>query len=500
MAGLYSGQGARAYIDSALPTVRQAWAEFRQRAHDGQAAALVRGFDEAFERFRAWTPRLQQALAQQEEALLAAVSNEWLDQKRPLLKPLEGLLAAARREVEGEVVRAEEALQRATWTIAGALGAFLALLLPMAFGLVRGIVRPLKDTVAILRDLAQGEGDLTTRLRAGASDEVGELARWFNRFMDQLQVMIQEVKGASVNVASAAQKLSATTEQLSTSTQEQASSLEETAATLEELTGTVKQNADSARQASQLALGSRETAQRGQQAVSATAVSMAEITRSSKKIADIITMIDEIAFQTNLLALNAAVEAARAGEQGRGFAVVAAEVRSLAQRSAVAAKEIRALIRESAVTVEQGSELVGRSGQTLEEIVTWAKRVTEIVAEIAAASHEQSQGIEQVNRAMAQMDSVVQGNASQTEQVSRTAQILVDQAGKLEALVGRFKLDEGARPDGSAETALGSANPAEPAVTARWWRRPPDAGRTPASLRANGRPVGDLGSSTRLGD
>jgi methyl-accepting chemotaxis protein len=244
-------------------------------------------------------------------------------------------------------------------------------------------------------------------------------------------------------VAAASQHVSAGVAQLSSGSQEQASSLEETAASLEEITGTVKQNADNARQVNQLALGSRDVAERGGQVVDTAVAAMGEINKSSKKIADIITTIDEIAFQTNLLALNAAVEAARAGEQGRGFAVVASEVRNLAQRSATAAKEIKALIQDSVSKVESGSELVNKSGQTLGEIVSSVKRVTDIIGEIATASEEQSSGIDQVNRAVTRMDQVVQTNAAQSEEMSSTAQALTAQAGQLQILVAKFKLGEG---------------------------------------------------------
>jgi methyl-accepting chemotaxis protein len=318
------------------------------------------------------------------------------------------------------------------------LGAILSVLLS------RDITRRLARTVAILKDIAEGEGDLTTRLTVASRDEVGELARWFNTFMDRLHDLIAQMKQVTGHVASASQQLSAAGEEISSGAQEQASSLEETAASLEEITGTVKQTADNARQANQLAMSSRDMAEKGGQVVTAAVQAMDNIHTASKKIADIITTIDEIAFQTNLLALNAAVEAARAGEQGRGFAVVAAEVRNLAQRSATAAKEIKALIQDSVQKVADGSELVYQSGQTLEEIVTSVKRVTDIITEIAAASQEQSQGIDQVNKAVTQMDQVVQGNAAQTEELSSVAQSLSVQAEQLQALVGRFKLARGA--------------------------------------------------------
>jgi methyl-accepting chemotaxis protein len=289
---------------------------------------------------------------------------------------------------------------------------------------------------------SQDTGDLTLRMAVRRKDEIGKLSSRFNGFMETLEGLLLQLQKAATSVTSASQQLTGASAQLSSSSQQQASSLEETAASLEEITGTVKQNADNARQANQLAVGSRDTAEKGGEVVTRAVNAMSEINKSSKKIADIITTIDEIAFQTNLLALNAAVEAARAGEQGRGFAVVAAEVRSLAQRSATAAKEIKALIQDSVQKVQDGSEFVNKSGQTLEEIVASVKRVTDIIGEIAAASQEQSGGIDQVNKAVSQMDHVVQSNAAQTEELSSTAQVLSAQAQQLQRLVGKFKLEK----------------------------------------------------------
>jgi methyl-accepting chemotaxis protein len=288
------------------------------------------------------------------------------------------------------------------------------------------------------------QGDLTAQAEVTSRDDLGELAQAANAMVAQTREVMVQVAEAADSVASASRELSAGAEQIASGAQEQASGLEETASSLEEITSTVKQNADNAQQANQLASGSREVAEKGGRVVNTAVEAMAEINQSSKKIAEIITAIDEIAFQTNLLALNAAVEAARAGEQGRGFAVVAAEVRNLAQRSATAAKEIKGLIQDSVRKVEGGSELVNQSGQTLNEIVTSVKRVTDIVAEIAAASREQSAGIDQVNKAVTQMDQVTQSNASQTEELNATAEGLASQAQQLQALVGRFKLNAAA--------------------------------------------------------
>jgi methyl-accepting chemotaxis protein len=325
-------------------------------------------------------------------------------------------------------------------------GTQLAALFGVVFGIVcswlvtLSIIRPMKMAVVAMNDIAEGEGDLTARLDDSGRDEIGQMATAFNRFVGNIEDVIRQVVTAAQHVASAAQQLSGASEQLSAGTQQQAASLEETAASLEEITGTVKQNADNSRQASQLAAGSRDTAEKGGRVVDEAVAAMAEINKASKKIADIIATIDEIAFQTNLLALNAAVEAARAGEQGRGFAVVAAEVRNLAQRSASAAKEIKTLIQDSVGKVEAGSKLVNASGQTLGEIVISVNRVTDIIAEIAAASQEQSTGVDQVNTAVTEMDRVVQGNSVQTEELSSTAQSLAARAAGLQSLVDRFKV------------------------------------------------------------
>lgn len=287
---------------------------------------------------------------------------------------------------------------------------------------------------------ALADGDFVKEVPDLGTDAVGQVASALRSATVSIRQTLLEVSDVSGTVASAAEQLNSASREISSGAQTQASSLEETASSLEEITSTIKQNSDNAQQARQLANGSRDIAEKGGAVVSEAVAAMAEINQSSKKIADIITTIDEIAFQTNLLALNAAVEAARAGEQGRGFAVVAAEVRNLAQRSASAAKEIKNLIQDSVQRVENGTQLVNRSGETLNEIVNSVKRVTDIVAEIAAASKEQLTGVEQVNKAVSQMDRVTQGNASQTEEVSGTAGALLSHAEQLQEQIGRFRL------------------------------------------------------------
>jgi methyl-accepting chemotaxis protein len=301
-------------------------------------------------------------------------------------------------------------------------------------------VAPLQALIGQFREICEGDADLTRRLAITSRDEVGELAGWFNRFVDRLQEIIGQVGLASAQVAAASRQLSEAAEQLSRGTQEQAASLEQTVASLAQLTGTVKQNADSADNARQLAGSSHDTAETGGKVVRSAVVSMHDLTTASGKITEIVTVIDEIAFQTNLLALNAAVEAARAGEHGRGFAVVATEVRSLAQRSAAAAREIRALIQDSVRKVHDGSTLVEKSGVQLEEIVASARRVATIVAEIAAACQEQSAGIDQLNQAVLRVDQVNQATSAQSEELSATAEALAGQASRLHALFARFKV------------------------------------------------------------
>ncbi|MGJ7507299.1 methyl-accepting chemotaxis protein [Variovorax sp. GT1P44] len=282
-------------------------------------------------------------------------------------------------------------------------------------------------------------GDLTMNVEAGSA-RAGSLLDSIRQMQDQLTSVVARIKSSSDTIATASSQIAAGNQDLSSRTEEQASSLEQTAASMEELTSTVKQNADNARQANQLAASASEVAVKGGSVVSQVVDTMASINASSKKIVDIIGVIDGIAFQTNILALNAAVEAARAGEQGRGFAVVAAEVRNLAQRSAAAAKEIKGLIDDSVGKVDVGSALVGEAGKTMDEIVGSVKRVTDIMGEITAASQEQTSGIEQINQAITQMDQVTQQNAALVEEAAAAAASLQEQAGSLVDAVSIFRL------------------------------------------------------------
>ena len=309
----------------------------------------------------------------------------------------------------------------------------------LAVYFIRTVSSPLIKLVSALQRVSQG--DLTVSLFAARRDEVGQAIGALNVLVDEFHESMLQVLQTAESVASGSQELSSAAEQLSSSAQEQASSLEETAASMEEMTSTVKQNADNALRADKVALDAREAAHEGVVTSSSVRRSMEAINASGTKIADIISVIDEIAFQTNLLALNAAVEAARAGEQGRGFAVVAAEVRNLAQRSASAAKEIKTLIKDSVDKVQDGTQLVNASSKTLESIVEGVKNTAEIISEISASSQEQASGIEQVNRAIMQMDGVTQSNAAQVEELSGTSQSLASQAEHLKEMVSRFRLN-----------------------------------------------------------
>ena len=300
----------------------------------------------------------------------------------------------------------------------------------------------LNEVVRVLGALSRG--DLTEKITNEYSGTFGQLKDDSNSTVEKLKEIVGQIKDATDTINTAAREIAAGNSDLSQRTEEQASSLEETASSMEELTSTVKQNAENAKQANQLAIGASDVAGKGGAVVNQVVATMDSINESSRKIVDIISVIDGIAFQTNILALNAAVEAARAGEQGRGFAVVAGEVRNLAQRSAAAAKEIKTLIGDSVEKVQGGSKLVAQAGQTMEEIVTSIRRVTDIMSEITAASVEQSAGIEQVNIAITQMDEVTQQNAALVEEAAAAAESLEEQAQNLSASVATFRLDDGA--------------------------------------------------------
>ncbi|MEI2770805.1 MAG: methyl-accepting chemotaxis protein [Candidatus Competibacter sp.] len=383
----------------------------------------------------------------------STVANDHIAQEAQKLRELDGMIDGIRdatltplhdieKLVDAERQRAdqiyESTQQRVAMEMIAVTLSALGIAGLIAFFLIRGITRPLRAAVVASNQIARG--DLEVNIVTTSQDETGQLLQAMRSMSEELNRIVAAVHGTTVTVNAAAAEIAQGSGDLAQRTEEQASALEETASSMEELTGTVKQSAENANQANQLAIAARSQAEQGGQVVEQAVTAMNAIHHSSRQIADIIGVIDEIAFQTNLLALNAAVEAARAGEQGRGFAVVAGEVRKLAQRSADAAKEIKSLITDSVAKVEDGGQLVERSGQTLKDIVIAIKKVSDIVAEMAAAAREQASGIEQVNQAVLQMDQMTQQNAALVEQTAAASHSMGDQAQELRRLMGFFKM------------------------------------------------------------
>ena len=329
---------------------------------------------------------------------------------------------------------------QAMWILFSVMIAVLAVIISVWLGVRKTLIAPLNRLIDSIRHIAGG--DLVKRIDVESDNEMGELAHSLRHMQGELARTVGEVRQGADAIYSGASEIAMGNNDLSSRTEQQAASLEETAASMEELTATVKQNAENARQASHLALSASETAQKGGKVVDNVVQTMRDITASSQKIADIISVIDGIAFQTNILALNAAVEAARAGEQGRCFAVVAGEVRNLAQRSAQAAREIKSLIEDSVNRVDLGSTLVESAGETMDEIVNAVTRVTDIMGEIASASDEQSRGIDQVGLAVSEMDRVTQQNASLVEESAAAAAALEEQASRLTQAVAVFRIQQ----------------------------------------------------------
>ena len=341
-----------------------------------------------------------------------------------------------------------------------ALLACVVLAVVLGVAIARAVSRPAHEAVAIARAIS--EGNLTVQIPAGGRDEMGQLLQALLQMRDNLARVVSGVRGYAEGVSTASAEIAQGNHDLSARTESQASALEETAASMEELGSTVRQNADNARQANQLAVSASTVAVQGGEVVSQVVETMKGITTASNKIADIIGVIDGIAFQTNILALNAAVEAARAGEQGRGFAVVASEVRSLAGRSAEAAKEIKSLIGASVERVEQGNVQAERAGQTMTEVVNAIRRVTDIMGEISAASSEQSAGVSQVGEAVTQMDQATQQNAALVEQMAAAAGSLSGQARELVEAVAVFRIAQGSAMPAAAARAPAVGRPTAP--------------------------------------
>ena len=362
------------------------------------------------------------------------------------------LKAAAQQESDALTADMAQRAQAAQRLLAGLGLAALLVGTVLAWRITQSVTRPMGRAIAAAERIAAN--DLSQPVPdAGRGDEIGQLMRSLRTMQGNLNGMVQEIRDGTSSVAHASGEIASAGSDLSARTEQTAGSLQQTASAMEEITAAVGQTADAARTANQLVSSANDVAQRGGQVVSQVVSTMDEINASSKKIADIIGVIDGIAFQTNILALNAAVEAARAGEQGRGFAVVASEVRSLAGRSAEAAREIKALIGNSVDRVESGARLVADAGSTMGEIVASVQRVADIIGEVRAAADEQSRGIGQVNGAVTQLDQMTQQNAALVEETAAAAEAMKDQAARLEALVNRFRLDPASAPAAPAQVA-----------------------------------------------
>jgi methyl-accepting chemotaxis protein len=393
----------------------------------------------------------------------ALLKRDTLPALDALQAPIDKLLALQKRIVAdgGVEIRNDLDTARSTMLALGVAAALLGAVL--AWWITRSITGPLNRAVRVAQTVAAG--DLTSRIESTSTDETGQLLAALRDMNASLLTIVGRVRGGTDTIATASSQIAAGNLDLSSRTEQQASSLEETASSMEELTSTVRQNADNARQANTLAQSAAQTAGEGGAVVAEVVRTMGEINDSARKIVDIIGVIDGIAFQTNILALNAAVEAARAGEQGRGFAVVATEVRNLAQRSAAAAKEIKQLIGDSVERVEAGTRLVDQAGATMHAVVDSVRRVTDVISEISAASAEQTAGIDQINQAIMQMDTVTQQNAALVEEAAAAAAALQEQAGSLAGTVSTFKT--GAANDAKVTTLVPGHGPRRPVHPAR---------------------------------
>ncbi|MDO8306304.1 methyl-accepting chemotaxis protein [Herminiimonas sp.] len=390
--------------------------------------------------------------ANQREEAITTMLSETLPTLDNVQKKVAQLAVLQKQIVEQGGAAAKAHIDAATALMIGLGIAAVILGAGFAWWITHSITRPMKEAVKIAQTVASG--DLSSVIQVSSKDETGQLLQALKDMNNSLVRIVGEVRFSTEAIATASTQIASGNLDLSARTEEQASSLEETASSMEELNSTVKQNADNARQANQLALTASEVAMKGGSVVSQVVETMGSINDSSKKIVDIIGVIDGIAFQTNILALNAAVEAARAGEQGRGFAVVASEVRNLAQRSAAAAKEIKNLIGDSVEKVNTGARLVDDAGATMQEVVASVRRVTDIMGEITAAGHEQTAGIEQIHQAVMQMDQVTQQNAALVEEAAAAAESLQDQARNLVQVVSVFKLDHADAVTHVAQAAL----------------------------------------------
>lgn len=457
-----SGSTVAELMQSASISLKQAeknWADYEALPRDPRqstaaAAEIKRNYD-----------IYHNALAELIQLLGAGKINEFFDQPTQgyqdgFEKQYVAYMEQNDRLYDIAVSDNNASYSQAMWILVGVMIVVLAVILAVWFGIKASLVAPMNRLIGSIRHIAGGV--LVKPIEVDGSNEMGQLAESLRHMQGELMRTVGDVRNGANAIYSGASEIATGNNDLSSRTEQQAASLEETAASMEQLTATVKQNAENARQASHLALSASETAQRGGKVVDNVVQTMRDISTSSQKIADIISVIDGIAFQTNILALNAAVEAARAGEQGRGFAVVAGEVRNLAQRSAQAAREIKSLIEDSVGKVDVGSTLVESAGETMAEIVSAVTRVTDIMGEIASASDEQSRGIDQVGLAVAEMDRVTQQNAALVEESAAAAAALEEQASRLTEAVAVFRIQQQQQQQREASAVVKTVTPATP--------------------------------------
>ena len=459
-----SGSTVAELMQSASISLKQAeknWADYEALPRDPRqstaaAAEIKRNYD-----------IYHNALAELIQLLGAGKINEFFDQPTQgyqdgFEKQYVAYMEQNDRLYDIAVSDNNASYSQAMWILVGVMIVVLAVIFAVWFGIKASLVAPMNRLIDSIRHIAGGV--LVKPIEVDGSNEMGQLAESLRHMQGELMRTVGDVRNGANAIYSGASEIATGNNDLSSRTEQQAASLEETAASMEQLTATVKQNAENARQASHLALSASETAQRGGKVVDNVVQTMRDISTSSQKIADIISVIDGIAFQTNILALNAAVEAARAGEQGRGFAVVAGEVRNLAQRSAQAAREIKSLIEDSVGKVDVGSTLVESAGETMAEIVSAVTRVTDIMGEIASASDEQSRGIDQVGLAVAEMDRVTQQNAALVEESAAAAAALEEQASRLTEAVAVFRIQQQQRETSAVVKTVTPAAPRKMAV------------------------------------
>lgn len=487
-----SAQALLQQAQGVLTSITQSEKNYEALPHSEQELQLMRTYQQHRDTYLGAHRKFVQAAldvhqsGSSDEARLQSLQRMYSEEAEPSFAALAetvGKLAAMTQSDARALSQQGDAIRSsAQWWVIMGMGVSALLSILFAVLVTRSVARPAQQAVQAASQIASG--DLTQAIPPAGNDEMGQLMAALEQMRSKLDSVVQHVRHNAESVAMASEEIASGTTDLSSRTEEQASALQQTAASMEQLSSTVRQNADSALQANQLALGASQVAAQGGDVVGEVVTNMRGITESSRKIADIIGVIDSIAFQTNILALNAAVEAARAGEQGRGFAVVAGEVRTLAQRSAEAAKEIKLLINNSVDSITAGTALVDRAGHTMTEVVSSIRRVTDLVGEISAASSEQSQGVSQVGEAITQMDSTTQQNAALVEESAAAAESLKRQAQELVQAVSHFKTTSAIAASAaqlprsapvSARTA--SASRTEPAAKAK-----PQTVATPAKV------------------